>query len=342
MLRLLLIAAFATLTAASSDGGEIVLRPKATPRGAVVRLGDVAEIRGGAGGETAKLAAMPLMPAPTDGAQRYLRAGEVRDLLNARGVRMNDWRVGGAASVVVMGASNGALLAGYEESTGESTAKTDSDRLDELVIQYLRQQSGHDLWSIKVEANDEALSAVRTPDVALRGGKAPWAGRQRFELIGGARVKPVYVYARIERLEMVAFAVRSIERGELVRRSDVELRPFGGTLPTQAVVAAEAVIGKEAVQAIRADSMVLSNYVRSPIVVRRGERVSVRARAGGVVVRTFAIAQQEGSMGDLVAVQAAEGKERYTGRVSGVRELEVFAAEPTATEMASASQPVVR
>jgi flagella basal body P-ring formation protein FlgA len=341
MLRLMLVTSFATLTAASSDGGEIVLRPKATPRGAVVRLGDIAEIRGGAEAETAKLAVMPLMPAPTDGSQRYLRAGEVRDLLNARGVRMNDWRVDGAASVVVTGVSNGALLAGYEETAGE-TAKTDSDRLNELVIQYLRQQSGHDLWSIKVEANDEALSAVRTPDVALRGGKAPWAGRQRFELIGGTSLKPVSVYARIERLEMVAFAVRSIERGELVRRSDVELRPFGGTLPTQAVVAPEAVIGKEAVQAIRADSMVLSNYVRSPIVVRRGERVSVRARAGGVVVRTFAIAQQEGSMGDLVAVQAADGKERYTGRVSGVRELEVFAAEPTATEIASASQSVVR
>ena len=84
--------------------------------------------------------------------------------------------------------------------------------------------------------------------------------------------------------------------------------------------------------------MLLTSQVRAPLLVRRGERVSVRARAAGIVVRTYATAQQDGSLGDLVQVQALEGKERYAARVSGVRELEVFAAGASAGEVAAAAR----
>ena len=54
--------------------------------------------------------------------------------------------------------------------------------------------------------------------------------------------------------------------------------------------------------------LVHANQVRSPLLVRRGERVSVRARAAGVAVRTYAMAQQDGSLGDLVQVQASKAR----------------------------------
>src|SRR5690606_2579142 len=129
------------------------------------------------------------------------------------------------------------------------------------------------------------------------------------------------------------------ERGALVRRSDIELRPFTGALPRLAVISLDEVVGKEAVQGIRADSLILANQVRSPLLVRRGDRVSVRARAGGVTVRTYAVVQQDGALGDLVSVQTFEGKERYSARVSGMRELEVLAAGASAREVASNPPP---
>ncbi len=172
----------------------------------------------------------------------------------------------------------------------------------------------------------------------VSGGKAPWTGRQRFSISAGPEMLAVLAYARIERLEMAAFLTRSIERGELVRRADVELRPHAGALPRLAVVSLEEVVGKEAVQGIRADSLLLANQVRSPYLVRRGERVSVTARTGGITVRTYALVQQDGGLGDLVAVQTIETKERYSARVSGLRELEVFAAGASAGDVASAVQ----
>lgn len=131
-----------------------------------------------------------------------------------------------------------------------------------------------------------------------------------------------------------------IERGEIIRRSDVELRPHAGALPKQAVASLDAIVGKEAVQGIRADSLLQANQVRSPLVVRRGERVAVRARTGGISVRTYALAQQDGALGDLVTVQSLEGKEQYAARVSGLRELEIFAAGAEVREIAAAdTQP---
>jgi flagella basal body P-ring formation protein FlgA len=80
------------------------------------------------------------------------------------------------------------------------------------------------------------------------------------------------------------------------------------------------------------------NQVRSPLLVRKGERVTVRARAGSVVARTYGTVQQDGSLGELVQVQALEGRERYAARVSGFRELEVFAAGASANDLAAVAK----
>jgi flagella basal body P-ring formation protein FlgA len=115
----------------------------------------------------------------------------------------------------------------------------------------------------------------------------------------------------------------------------VALRPYSGSLPAQAVTSLDGVIGKEAKQPIRAGGILLANQVRAPLLVRRGERVSVHARAAGVTARTFAVAQQDGSLGDLISVQALEGKDRYSARVAGLRELEVLAVGASANDVAT-------
>src|SRR4051794_2482981 len=333
MRRFLLIAGCFLSLAAEGDAGEIVLRQRAEVRGSLVRLGDVADVKGEEGENAAGMAATPLMPAPSAASTRFLRDTELRDLLAARGVSLSGWRIVGAKAVELGGATaSSARVAGAPQEAALNNA-SGADQLTNLITNYLRQQTGHELWSVAADADDNGLAVLRQggQDAAISGAKAPWVGRQRFLISSGA-AKPVTLYARVDRLEMAAFAVRSIERGELVRRTDLELRPYAGALPTQAITSVDAAIGKEAVQGIREGSLVLGNYVRSPIIVRRGERVSVRARAASIVVRTFAIAQQDGGVGDLVAVQAVDGKERYAARVSGVRELEIFAAEARVTE----------
>jgi flagella basal body P-ring formation protein FlgA len=155
---------------------------------------------------------------------------------------------------------------------------------------------------------------------------------------GPGLARPLLAYARVERRQMVVIAVRPIAVGDFVRATDVELRSYAGNVSTRAAASLDAVIGKEATQAIRPETIVMTSQVRSPLLVRRGERVSVRARAAGVLVRTYATAQQDGSLGDLIQVQTLEGRERYAARVAGLRELEVFAAGTSASDVAAFGQ----
>jgi flagella basal body P-ring formation protein FlgA len=335
------VAAALTLSVVSlSYAEDIVVRAHVAPRGSVIRLGDVADVPIIEGLDVQTLAATPLMPAPAPGTQQFLRQTELRDLLVARGVDLQGWRFTGADVATISAATSSAAHAPpAPEAAGVVDDQAKAERLTTAITEYLHQQTGHALWRVQLDADEDVLALQRqaVSQVVVSGGKAPWTGRQRFEIAAAAGCPAVRAYARIDRMEMAVIARRPIERGDFIRRSDVELQPHVGALPAQAVVALESVVGKEAVQGIRPHSLIMANQVRSPILVHRGERVSVRARAAGISVRTFAVAQQDGSLGDLVTVESLLRKERFAARVSGLRELEVLAAGTSAGDIAAVS-----
>jgi flagella basal body P-ring formation protein FlgA len=332
------------LVAGRAGCAEIVLRERAALGGAVVLLGDVAEVAGADAALAAELAAVPLMPTPAAGAARYLQAVEVRDLLAARGVDVRSLRFGGATAVAV-GVEDEQVVAapakaGVPAVARPMTAEVAFERAHDLVLAYLGEQSGHQQWSVEVTADGDLAAAMNRlgGQLQVTGGRSPWTGYQRFRLTTPEDPAGVFVAARVQRVDTVVVARRAIERGDLIGAADVELRSIVGATSAQAGRTLDEFVGKEAVQAIRPESIVLTSQVRAPLVVLRGERVSVRARAAGVSVRTFATAQQDGSVGDLIMVQSLAGKERYAARVTGVRELEVFAAAPTAADLATTSR----
>jgi flagella basal body P-ring formation protein FlgA len=337
---LALVTANLALVAAAA---EITLREHAAPQGPLVRLGDVATVTSEDGLAADHLATTPLMPTPPSGTSQFLRTAEIRDLLVARGIDVRSLRFSGADTVTVGASAGNSDVADHNEITPQPTDET-AARLTNSIVEYLRSQTGHDLWNVRVDADDDVVSAYQQAGshAVVSGGKAPWSGRQRFIVSGGPGTPSATAYARVERLDLAAFALRAIERGELIRRADVELRPFAGALPKQAVLSLESLVGKEAVQTIRGDSLVMANQVRSPLLVRRGDRVSIRVRAAGVSIRTYALAQQDGSLGELVTVQSVESKERYTAIVSGLRELEIMAAGASAVDVAAAPPAEVR
>ena len=89
----------------------------------------------------------------------------------------------------------------------------------------------------------------------------------------------------------------------------------------------EDVIGKETQRAISPGQVLDQNYVRSPILVRRGDVVTVYARAAGIRVRTTGRAISDGSQGDLIAIETLEtgSREKFDARVTGAQVVEVWA-----------------
>ena len=130
-----------------------------------------------------------------------------------------------------------------------------------------------------------------------------------------------------------------VERGQLVRASDIEIRDQEGNLSSQSLVDLDRAIGKEAIRTLRPESVVRESDLRAPWQIRKGETVSVVVRTGGIAVGTRAIAKQNGAMGDLISVETIADKpadkQRLNVSVSGPGEATIFATGIRTTDYAS-------
>lgn len=334
----LLLAAAITLVATAAPAAEIVLRERAVPAGAVVRLGDVADIGAATAAERDALVMTPLAPAPARGVARHLRVGEIRDLLALRGVDVSNLHFSGATLVSIGAAPTPAAPLAAAASVPVVDAAAVQTAIEQQIVEYLRGQTGEDLWKVELHGSDTRWQelAFATQAATVSGGEAPWTGRQKFVIADRAGQRGRPIFARVSRLRQAVVAVQAIERGALISVNDVELTTVDQPLPSSAVQALENVVGQEARYAVQEGAVLTTGNLRAPIVVRRGELSTVVARAAGVVAKTLVVPQQDGSVGDLVIVQAGQGrqKRRFTARVTGYGELEVFAAATEAGDLA--------
>ncbi len=324
-------------------GADVVLREQATTVGPIVRLGDVADISAASSSMLKRLSTTPLVPTPARGTTQFLQRSQVRDLLAARGIDILHLRFGGA-KVVEIGKVSARPEVEPQTTPFALSNQEIENLLQEAIEQYLLNETGHDRWRITVKLNNAIFRNASSlgPNLMVRGGRAPWTGRQQFRVSGMPSDKIVDVQATVVKIQSVLFATRVIKKGDLIRATDVEIRQHEGRVPNLALGSLAQVVGMEAKRTISANAILQENHVRAPLQVQRGETVTVVARTGGVLVRTFAIARQDGAMGDLVQIETLDSKERFAARVSGRQRLEVLAAGTQAVDYATLGRPPLR
>jgi flagella basal body P-ring formation protein FlgA len=344
----------ALLLAGGLDGAgaaELRLRAQCAAERPLVRLGDVAEIVGGERAESDALAAVELFPAPAAHEQRSLGVRELQDLLLLRGVNLAQLRFSGSSQVLVLGQAPADAAAGARAAAPlpAGMVRRAQRRACEAVLKYLGEQaSPQKAWDVQVElADDQArLLAESVRPITVSGGQSPWTGGQHFTLSvegphGPARL---VVDARVGIRAPAVVAVNALARGAVIREGDVELQQTasadGGPAALRTV---DEAIGRETVRAVAAGKVLTSDALRTPPWVRRGEIVTVYARTAGIQVRTAARARDDGSQGDLVSVQSLLDRSTFYARVSGIREVEVYARAPRVeTAEAGSAAPVMR
>jgi flagella basal body P-ring formation protein FlgA len=341
---------------------EVKLRERVVPKSSVVRLDDVAEISSADRQQARQLAAVPLMPTPAPDTERYLRKREIADMLAANGVELGDIRFDGAEQVAIAApagvrtvalveSSNGGDMAGNRHAAilagaSVTSAKTQTP-LDELRANELRDQFGRIIGEYvkvktgkpdprRIDCNVTERQLVQlagaTSAPVCDGGNAPWSGRQKFIVsfatADGTVHMPVYADVAAPAGPVVV-ATRAVARGNVITAADVEVQkiePNSKTNGQRAVVdSIEKIIGMEARQAIQAGEVVYADQVLSPVLVKRGDLITVVTQSGGIRVRTSARALQDGANGALVQVESLESKQHYDARVVGLREVAVFA-----------------
>lgn len=334
------------------NAAEIHLRSECHCTKGLVRLGDVAEIRAADAGEAAKLGEIELCAAPASGSKSFVRAREIQDLLALRGLNLTKYRLSGASQVEIRtGGSSESRL-----PITASIARRTTERVQDAIATYLERQAPDNEggWQVELQLSDDqvrTLSASKNEPIAS-GGEAPWVGNQEFvvTLPTEAGEQSAVIAARVTPAPRVVVATRALVPGEIVQAPDVKLAQIKPGRIDSPFFKLEEVVGQETKRAIVVGQAFDEDDLRSPLLVRRGDAVTVYARSAGIRVRTPGRANEDGSRGDVIVVESILNRERFHARVSGIREVEVYAeaaeaatvvvqpAKPTAADRAQATR----
>jgi flagella basal body P-ring formation protein FlgA len=324
------------------------LRNECTGRGAVVTLGDVAEIFAADASQAKALAAIELFPAPAAPRQRFLRLRELQDLLLLRGVNLAEHQFSGSSQVTISGRGE-PPESKPERPLSSSAATAANRRVVQSAVQYLQQcVSAPVPWIVEVELDPARARLVADPGrtISISGGAPPWTGSQRFEVTvhGPEGAVRFPLDAQVTTSPAVVVAARSLPRGAVIRPTDVVLQQGGPqAAPSDVFRAIDEVVGKETTCAIPKDKVLQQESVRPALLVRRGDAVTVYARSPGICIRTVGRARDNGSLGELVAVESLQDRSTYFARVSNVREVEIYARSAKAErESLSGLPPAVK
>lgn len=324
------------LVHSSSQGAELVLRERATQQGAIIRLGDIADISSASSAELRILASTPLLPAPAPGTQQFLSVAQVRDLLIARGIQIDQLTISGA-NLVEIGVATKQAESHKKSAAPKLTHQAAELRIRQAIERLLKNSNVTGRWSVEVSLSESLVVKIAGlgTNFEARGQRKLRTGRQRFFLSAGDSGKDVQVMATLTQIRSVVVARQQIERDQLVRATDVEVVDREGNLPSGSITDIEQVVGKVAQRSLRPEEIVQKNHLRAAWQVRRGETVSVYVRTGGIVVRTRAVAKENGAMGDLIIVELLEDKKKLAVSVSGPGEVSLHATGGRATDYAS-------
>jgi flagella basal body P-ring formation protein FlgA len=288
----------------------------------------VAHIHAGSAAETKRLAAVELVPAPAGGRDKSLKCREIQDLLALQGLKLVEHSFSGAATVNI--AAQGLASAPATLQISQRAAEQAHARVERAIVSYLQSRSATlAAWEVEFELSpaEAELIGARLTELHASGGSEPWTGEQTFTLALRTTkgLKRFNVQAQVGLPDRVVVPRRPLRRGEVLQASDLTLE-----MPTTAVdtgllaTRLEDVIGRETTRSVATGQPLEAGWLKKPVMVRRGEVVTVFARAANVQVRTSARAQQEGGHGDVITVERLDNRQRFTARVVGVQELEVF------------------
>jgi flagella basal body P-ring formation protein FlgA len=323
---------------APAVAAEFQLRAQCQVHASLVRLDDVAEIYGSDRQQVDALRAIELFPSPPPGQPRFLPIREIQDLLLLRGVNLTEHHFSGSSQVVING---GEAAVAMQRALAPADVRMATQRLREALMEYFRHSgSAREMPTVEFQlTGDQAhaiTAAAQNPSVS--GGVPPWIGAQRMmvTVVGTAGPVAFPLDVQLAHPTVVAVAARGLTRGSVIRPEDIVLS--GNVAPGEqgnGFRSTEELIGREVTKGVAEGRVIDRGDVRAPVVVRRGDVVTVYARSPGIRIKTLARARDDGGVGDLVGLESLYDRKTFFARVCGVQEVEIYARAVQAEETAA-------
>ena len=309
--------------------------------GTLVLLEDAAEVSG-ADAET--LRQTVLFTAPASGERRIVDQVELRNLLAQLGISGTGHRISAVDSLTLLGTSQAKFSASQGEAAKRLTPaliETLEKQLAEALTVYLDRCAADNLpWNVTVKLTQEQAYSLATGGqiVEITGGSSPLTGQQRFD-IRMSKPSVVSVEAVVELPQRAVVVKRSLPKGYIISASDVELRIVERFRSEDYFVDLSAVIGMETTGVVREFSVLNQSMIRKPILVRKGDIVTVRSMNNGIIVRVNGKALDDGVKGATILVERIDDDTKpnrnrrnqdpvptFTAKVADAGVVEVYAA----------------
>ncbi len=310
--------AAALLACAPALALTVELKAEAVVPGSQVRLGEVAQISGDPSekSQVETAAAAILGQAPRPGQVRVFTRAQVTARLRLAGLDPEKVGFGGSESVAVR--RPGRLLS-REEAEGLYRGEiarllgVEEDRVTLTLVNWTEPVVPEGELRLGVlgdvaQVARAAATGTLTGPVDLRVNGEPQA------TLRPRAVVTVRVPAVVAREGLVRGSV--IKPGQ-VGVVEVEL----SRLPDGALRLLEQAEGKQAVRSVPAGTPLCRRDVTAPVVVRRGDRVTLIVEAGGLVLTTPGVALEDGGVGEVIEVQNVQSNRTVEGVVRGAGEV---------------------
>jgi len=314
MIRFFIIITIIGIKTALSAQATVALKAQALVEPGVIRLGEIAEIKG----EEAlvkKISALEVGKVGEPGRKTRVTEGAIKNFFIKSVANNQDIEFNGAKICDVVARSG----------------LVSSDSLKNLLLKEVRSRMSANLkegkdWNFEVP---KIPNNIATPE---RGGKIVVSLSPQFSGIG-QEVATVQVFNDkkvtskytvpfiVHRFEYIAEMRNGLHKGETIEERDFEMVWQETTFQKRKVIKiAKEAIGRTAIRTLKSGEILVDNALSTPYAVKAGDAVRLFAKFGEAVVQTSAIAQKNAFKGQTISVRNVDTGKDIMATVSGFGE----------------------
>ncbi len=342
----------------SSNRVVITLHAPGRIASPILRVADVAELRGGDEALRQRIAALDLEDAPLAGEQTEITPRQIEFRLRVAGIDSQQVAIhGSAARVATLRASAGsgsaishtarpkasALFASHSKLQPGTDAISDDSEIERAVLNAAQKCLSKQLpWPeenvviqlaqpLPRKLLEQSLSAGTTCIAEMQTSVTP-LGRVALRVTvttHGQRTLEVPVQLDVRHFDEVVVTTKPVARGHVFSPADLEIGWQDVTLLSGYCTSLDQLVGQKAKrvlpesQLIRAVDVEPETRTAGPVLVKQRDRVKVSARSGALVVTIVGEAQQVGRAGEVIKIKNVDSNSVIYGRVLSATEVEI-------------------
>jgi flagella basal body P-ring formation protein FlgA len=291
----------------AADLTRISILPNVQIDGDDILLGKIAGIEGHDPLLTQKLSSIVVGRVPLPGESRTLAIKTFKSRLKQNGINLSQLALHIPAKVVV--------TRNYIEISREKIKTLVSNYILKNIIKDNADGSIKDIEvadSLQLPKGRITFKVISPRNRDLLG-KIPFS--VHFD-VNGKFYKRVWATATVEMLAKVVITKKPVGRHKPITEDDIELLKMDlAKLPSGVITDPEAVLGKRTKRAIGAKTVLRTDLVELPPLVKRGDVVVIIAESSGLKITALGEVKKKGRLGESIPVMNYDSKKILYGQV---------------------------